>query len=363
MTRKKISTDDTNVDVVAALDSDEEFIVNTTTTKRLSREKKTPPTATPTESVDISEDIEEIDAEPVIPFSPDSLAAMIYTDDEEPDFANEFCTIAVRRMPDAMGDNFATPCSTVSNLPRLPNVEITAERADVEDRVRREYGGGHYFFQIRTKDGLGRSWKSTLLDLPRHLRSEASGPEPEPAVVTVQPAASVNPFDGLVDVLQKQKQLRELLFGDEEKRMRDELAELRQKLESKRDAEPQSDLALAVTLLKDAKDPSVVDFIRDAVLPSEDAEPKTTIWDFAKYALDNKEQIAGLLSMVIGGLLPQPAQPPSANVLDVLRAQPPTALPTLGTEPEPPTPAGASRFRRKGKADTAAVTEDNSDGK
>src|SRR5690606_14802561 len=180
-----------------------------------------------------------------------------------------------------------TPCTAVTNLPRVQNVEITADKADVEDRVRREYGGGHYFFQIRLGSGLSRSWKATLADLPRVSATTEATTQP---TTTVHAAPPSDPFDSFLDNLRRQRELRALLFGDEEKRLHEELRQLREQVQNARalPAEPQSDLALAVSLLKDAHDPTIVDFIRDAVMPSPEPESKTGFWDFAKYLFDNK---------------------------------------------------------------------------
>lgn len=346
MARKKISTDETNADVVAALEADEEFVVDTTTTKRLRREKRKEPDVTPEpDAIDI-----EIDAEPVQQFSPTSLAAMIYAEDEEPNLADEFCTIAVRRTPDAMGDSFATPCSTVTNLPRLPNVEVLADRSDVEDRVRLEYGGGHYFFQLRTATGLGRSWKATLSDLPKHLRQTTPEPDAGTPIPPAAPQPAVSPMDAFLDAMRKQKELSELLYGDDKRRMERELAEMREALAKRAtNAEPQSDLAMAVNLLKDTNDPTIVDFVRDAILPADEPEAKTGFWDFAKYLLANKDEVAGLVGTVLSSLMPQTG-PPNANVLAALRSQPPTAaLPP----PDPP----PSSFQRRSKKQAERTDE------
>jgi len=360
MPRKKISTDEKDAAVIAELDADEEFVVDTTTTKRVRRERREKPSET-VETTDAIDAEPILDAEPddileipPLPYSPTSLAAMIYDETDEPNYAEEFCTVAVRRQPDTMGDSFATPCTAVTNLPRVQNVEITADKADVEDRVRREYGGGHYFFQIRLGSGLSRSWKATLADLPRVSATTEATTQP---TTTVHAAPPSDPFDSFLDNLRRQRELRALLFGDEEKRLHEELRQLREQVQNARalPAEPQSDLALAVSLLKDAHDPTIVDFIRDAVMPSPEPESKTGFWDFAKYLFDNKNEIIGLLGPVLGSFAPGTPPgtvSPNAALAAALKAPPPT-LPTTDIEPR-----GQSRFSRK-KA--TSKTEENND--
>lgn len=348
MARKKISDNDTNAAIVAELEPDEEFVVNTNTTKRVSREKRKPEPDTEREIIIDADETDEIDAEPVTAFSPDSLAAMIFAEDDDPSIAELFCTIIVRRQPDAMLDNFATPCSTVTNLPRLPNVEITAERSDVEDQVRREYGGGHYFFQIRTANGLGRAWKATLSDLPANRRPNAAATAATPEPPAIVPTAS-NPMIEMLEMMRLQKEMRGLLIGDELDTLRRDYAELREKYEATRNAAPQSDIALAVKLMQDAKgEPTITEFVRDILLPETEPEGKKSVWDFAQYAIENGDKVAGFIGSFLSGLGGQ-AQP-QPNVLQMLKAQPPAALPTPNGAENTPT-AGASRFKRRSKAE------------
>ncbi len=349
MTRKKISDSDTNAAIVAELEPDEEFVVNTNTTKRVSREKRKPEPEAEREIVIDADASDEIDAEPVETFSPDSLAAMIYAEDEEPSFAETFCTIAVRRQPDGMGDSFATPCTTVTNLPRLPNVEITAERADVEDQVRREYGGGHYFFQIRTANGLGRAWKATLSDLPANRRPSNAEPTatPEPTIPTAAHVQHVDPVDSFLDNMRKQRELKEYLYGDEERRMREQIAAMQAKLDAQTNNAPRSDLETAVSLMRDA-DSDVKEIIRDVLLPDAGPEPKKGFVDLAIWAFENADKVIPVVGSVLSSFTGQ-AQP-QPNVLQMLKAQPPAALPTPNGAENSPT-AGASRFKRRSKAE------------
>lgn len=346
MTRKKISDTDSNAAIIAELDTDEEFIVDTNTTKRVRREKRAATVEAEPEAVDLDDDA--IDAEVIEPFSPTSLAALIYAEDDQPNFAEDFCTVHVRRNPDAMGDDFATPCSTVTTLPRLVNIELTADRADVEDRVRRDYGGGHYYFQIRSGAGLGRSWKATLSDLPSHLRDTPKA-EPEAVTPTANHAENANPMAAMLESMRMQKEMRSLLIGDEIDRLIRENADLREKIEKAyNSAPPQSDTAILLKLMQDAKgEPTVTEFVRDILLPETEPEGKKSLWDFAQYAIENGDKVAGFIGSFLSGLSGQPAAQ-SPNVLQMLKAQPPQAMPT----PEP------SRVRRKKAEPETTASED-----
>lgn len=73
----------------------------------------------------------------------------------------------------------------------MRNIELTAERSDIEEQVRALHGGGHYFFQIQINGRLGKSWKVTLADTPEQA---AASKTPQPAVI--QPPVPVeNPLD------------------------------------------------------------------------------------------------------------------------------------------------------------------------
>jgi len=140
--------------------------------------------------------------------------------------------------------------------------------------------------------------------------------------------------------MEKQKQLRDFLFGDEQKRFEKEIEQLRDELREARDQRPppatQSDLALLLSAMKETNSPHLIDFAREYLSP-DNKEESFGVWDFAKYVFDNKEQLAPIVGSLFGGAMPMPAGMP--NVQDVLRKQPPAGM--------PPASPPISNFRRR----------------
>lgn len=327
MLRKKISADG-NAAAVIDLDDDEQLEKTVTTKTTIGKSKKT---------ADKSKDDEVIEALPVLDadeadeaeqmqFSETSLAGLLTNDDED-DFANQFCTINVRREPDALNDRFLTPCSTRTNLRPLRNVELTAEVADIEDRVLELVGGsgGHYFFQIQYNGRLAKSWKSTLADDPAAVARSKAEANPQPAAVATQPVDAVDSF---LNNLRKQKEMRDLLFGDAEKKFEESLAELRAENERLRSnpAEPKSENLLLLEMARDEKNEEHRQRLLDRVFGGGNGE-RHWLADAMQVALENKDAILGVIGSLIGGATPaQNAETQTASgasVDDLLRSQPP----------------------------------------
>lgn len=347
-TRRKKTSDEDAIEGIPQLEDDEQIVVETSNKRTIRKERAPRLDPDPKEIIDVdddeNDDDEFLNLEDESPaYSESSIAALIFSDDgDERQLQNQFCTVAIRRNPDGMNDRFSIPCNSVMRLPRLQNVEITADQADIEDRVRAEYGGGHYFFQIHYANRLASSWKSTLADLPAaaaadKLLASAAIPSPDPAT----PAA--NPFDQFLDALAKQKQMKDLLFGDEQKRMESEIKTLREQLEARREQQPasQSDLSLLLSAIKDNNNPTVIEFARDYLFRDE-GEGKFGVWDFAKMVWENKHELAPVVSMLFGGSLPGQQQRP-AGIESILAAAPPSPSPAS----LPPVESVGSGFRRK----------------
>ena len=308
------------------LDDDEEFVEKTETTKTVGRKRRTP-----------ASEPEPIDAEPVfavddddedeqLMYSETSLAAAIY-DDSSGIIQDKLCSIMVRRNPDSLQDKFVVPCSSLTNLQRLAGVSVTAEKAEIEERVMREYGGGRYFFQVQMDGRLGHSWTATLADLPG-WKPPTAETQHEPTTAAA-PAAVVNPMDSFLASLRQTAELKGLLFGDTEKELRDEIARLRAENEAARNAtpaEPMSEELLLWKMAKEMPESEAKTRLLDKLMPT-DADGNTPWYvDAAKLALENKDAIAGVIGSLFGGLTqPRAAQP--ASVTDMLR-QPAPSLPT-----------------------------------
>jgi hypothetical protein len=334
MKTKKAATDNVinAIPEIPEIHENEQIVIEDT--KRIRREKM-PITleepVTHSGPQDITIEPEDTANEPS--FSPSSIASLIYDGDAD-DVANQFCTIHVRRKPDKMRDAFLTPCSTVLTLPAIQNVEITAERSDIEEIVRQQYGGGHYFFQVRFQNRLSRSWEASLADPPEAIAAARSTRRPSTTQDDIAAVNAnnqpINPLDQFLDTLKKQRELQDLLFGEERRRLEAEIERLRQESQQQRPSAPQSDLALLLDAMQKSNNPGLIDFAREYLSGETTRDPQFGIWDFLKYVFDHKEEIAPLLASFIGG-----GQTPR-SIEDVLRSQPPsvladTAKPTLPT--------------------------------
>lgn len=344
MQRKKISTGQNNAAIVE-LDDDEELVEEVTTTKRIGRERRPKPaeekevvTVEPEPADDEAEEFNEPE------FSDTSLAALIYGDGDEP-IENQFCNVAVRRNPDSMNDRFLTPCGSTMNLPVLRNIELSAERMDIEERVRHEFGGGHYFFQLHFDNRLRSSWKSTLSDLPeavardKQLKAAASQLS---APLTPPPAGeTVNSIDAFLDNIEKQRRMRDLLFGEDKLRYETRIAALEaEAAKPQPPAVPQSETLTILEKALTANSPELADRLLDYAFPTKDDSPRHWVADLIDVGLKNKDALLG----IVGPLLGVAAQPaPQPSIADLMRASPPAGLPSVPIEP----PSQTSGFRRR----------------
>ncbi|MEO5858743.1 MAG: hypothetical protein ABIR33_07325 [Pyrinomonadaceae bacterium] len=352
--RKKTPTNTNAATAAVNLDDDEQLVEEVTTTKRIGREKRKP-ASEEVITVDLEDDDDdEKDDRPE--FAENSLAAVLFGDSSE-SYDNQFCTIQIRRNPDSMNDRFLTPCGAVTNLPPLRNIELTAEKMDIEERVRSEYGGGHYYFQIYYNGALGRSWKSTLADDPAAVaRAKAEkdadrspGQPPPPAQ-----AVPEDPMDSMLNSIVKMKALKDALFGDEEKRLQREIDELKAKADAVPTAnpQPQSEQLYILEKALGTQSPALQEKLLDYAFPADSGGhwiPETV-----KTIFEHKEEIGGILAGLLGGFAAKPQS--AASFADMMRGQPtqnaavspqtePAALPTSSfrrrpTQPESPATAG-----------------------
>lgn len=337
MPRRKNNPDTETIDAIPELDDDEQIVVENSNRRTIRKERVPQPNA---ETINDVEDEDQDEIADRQRFSETSLAALEFSDDLE--FENQFCNVTVRRNPDAMNDRFVNPNHSVLTLPPMRNIELTAERSDIEEQVRALHGGGHYFFQIQINGRLGKSWKVTLADTPEQV---AASKTPQPAVI--QPPVPVeNPLDSFFDTLRKQKEMKDLLFGDDLRRL-EELEEENQRLREAAAQPPPQAAQLPENLLILEKalgvtNPTIQDRLIDAAFPDDSGEhwvPATL-----KTVFEHKEEIAGLLGSLLGGFLPQPKPQPN-SIEALLEQQPPAAL--------NPQPLPTSKFRRR----TAQPTE------
>lgn len=336
--RKKLSTEPDSIEAMPDLDDDEQFVVENSNRKTIRKEKVPHQKADPIE-LDDEPDEPEFPDSPM--FGETSLAALQFNDDDN--FQNQYCNVLIRRNPDSMNDRFVRPNSAVLTLPPLRNIELTADRTDIEDLIRSTHGGGHYFFQIQINGQLGKSWRASLSDTPEQIAS-AKAPAASPTPAHAEPAASRDPIDSLLDGVSKFTLLRDALFGAEQKRLENEIAELKRQVAERPEPQPAAALPDNLIILEKAlgvSNPTLQERLLDAAFPDDAGEhwiPATL-----KTVFEHKEEIGGLLGGLLGGLVPQPPKP--KGIEDLLRSQPPAAIAAGPPNDEPFTPV-TSTFRR-----------------
>jgi hypothetical protein len=352
MPRKKISTRENDIGNVADLDDNEELVIENT--KRVRRERKPPPEPVSDDTHDVidaelidDDDGDEGDDAPA--YSQTSLAAMIYGETDE-DYSSEFCTVSVRRNPDAMSDRFLNPCSSLTNLPPIRNIELTAEKMDIEERVREQYGGGHYFFQVHYEGRLRKSWQATLSDSPEAVERDkqikaAAATLPPPAAPVEKP----DPMSALINNLSQMSQLKQLLFGDEQQRYERELAELRAQIAAKSNepAQPISEQVQLFQMAMNAPAP-LQERILDRIAPPDENGNRHWAADLVSVALEHKDTLAAVLGGLLGAAQPHPQQ---ASIEDMMRMSPPPQA----VMPPPP----QSGFRRRTENADGEITPMN----
>jgi hypothetical protein len=333
MARKKSSTDSEAIEGIAEINDGEQLVEETTRKVRRERVAKSETPALEIEDNDVID--AEIEPEDDAPrYSETSLAAKLFAGDDGDSFGSQFCTVNVRRTPDGANDRFATPNSANANLAPFRNIDITTEQADIEDMVRREYGGGHYFFQLHFNGQLGPSWKSTLADLPEHMRVKPA-PLDSAAVVSPPSVPQVDPLESMINQAAKTKQLADLLFGDERNRLERQIEELKREIDSKPadPVEPKSETLQILERALASNNPTLQDKLLEYAFPADSGGSSHWIPDLVKTLFEHKSEVGGLLQMVFGGVAPQ--QP---SIEQLMRAAPP--LPPADAEKQ-------STFRRQ----------------
>jgi hypothetical protein len=345
MPEKKITRQQTPATVTMNLDADEDLVEEVTTRKTIGRKKREQPPPAPEPEPEVIEaelvDDDENDDQEI---SDNSLASVIFGEANGRDLDNQFCTVHVRRNPDGMGDHFATPCSDVLNLPRIPNLPLTTDKADIEERVQRDFGGGRYFFQLYYNGQLGRSWQAVLADLPNAAyRAITEQHDPPPVAQHTAPvvAPPLDPLDNFLKQAGKMKELRDVLFGDDLKELeRLRNAASQQPPEHKSERLQMLDTALQLPAPLQEK-------ALGYLFPADSDGSKGTVAQIGEFVLENHDKILpvinGLLGSLFGGgvaTAPQPntgMAPPAQHV----------AMPGLSpTEPPAAAPLQTSRFKR-----------------
>lgn len=353
MTRKKVSNEDSTQnfdDNIPDLTDGEKVII----TDQRTIEKKTVPAAnqTPRDFVNFDNQIydDEDDAPPE--YSQNSIAHLIDNGDDS--LENQFCTVMIRREPDSLTDNFLKPQQSRLSLQPLRNVELTADRSDIEELVRNLHGGGHYYFQIQYNGALSASWKQSLADSPEALAKAAAdkvaietAKHPQTPPQTALPP-SANPFAQFFEVLKQQKEMKELLFGEELK----ELEELRRRDNNRQTptAAPENEKLALLQYAEKMNNAELQNKLLGYVFGESESGG---LLDTAKYVLDNQDKLASLATTVIGtifGAMPTGAAAPTTqDIARMLKGKTPPAAPPTPPQTAKPT-STQSNFARKKKA-------------
>lgn len=345
--RKNISVAPSDLDAADKLAEDEEIVISDVRTIHKGRRKPDPEPAEPEPDTDLNFiDIDD-DGDPVgdDAFPPESVGDHILNGQTN---ATAFdgsvqCNIVVIRKPDGLGDRFVKPCDGRMKEPPIRNIDLSTSKGDIEEIVRKYYWGGHYYLQPQTGTMFHKGWDCSLTDPDAARRSLVADP-----VDTVVPAAAlppsvaqpvVNPIDAFLDSIEKQQRMKTLIFGEQEERYKEDIAELRHELEQARrePSEPKSEkLSMLETALA-APNTDMQTRLLNHLFPVEETGSRHWIADLADVALQNKDVIMSLVGSLLGGVTPAPQPQPTNAFEDMMRQPPPGELPNIPATPSVPT--------------------------
>lgn len=347
--------------MVNNLADDEEIIVsNVQTVRKNKRAVETEPIEEPFIEAEIENDADS--------FLPGTVGFRAFQDDDSPQHLTE-CNILVVRKPDGAGDKFLKPCNGRYSETPIRNVDLNQPETEIEEIVRQNCGGGHYYLQTQFGNRNGRGWTVSLADSPEaiakakaeHLElTRPANPPPQPLPV------AVNPFQQRIDDLKLEREYDELKFGEERRRLSKLEAELEELRRSAAVPQtPPANQSESLTILEHAlksNNPTIQDKLLEYAFPSRDENSSHWVVDLFKTVMENKEELAGIASMLLGGIVPAP---PQNNIESILRSQPPSSLPQPVPEPNRPQfqrerpPVEPPVFVQMDAADEPSVTIDN----
>lgn len=363
MTRKKIIDEENSVEAAANLADDEEITISDVRTIRRGRPPKQPEIidVEPEPANDDFEDAELVDENP---YPVGSVGYRAFQDEDSPQITE--CNILVTRKPDGAGDNFLTPCKSRLSLSPIRNIELTMSESEIEEIVRNTNGGGHYYLQTQFGNTLGKGWSVSLADPPENI-AKAKAAEAAAATPVTYPVATAepprDPMSDFLDTLEKQKRMRDLLFGEELR----ELQQLRQKAaEPPPLAEPRSETLTILEKALQSENPTITDRLLDYAFPTKEESSSHWLTDIIKLGLEHKDELAGIAQTVLGDLMPRP-QPSSLEAM--LKAAPPQ-MPQASIPQMPPPvfeaakepPPTLSNFKRRDPTNEPEIEPEAIDG-
>lgn len=339
MIRKKNIGEINETDTVANLREDEEIVLSDVRTIRKNKRQPAAPLV-----IDIEPDEEDAelieDDDNLFPVGTVGYRAFGESDGSEP--AVTECNILVTRKPDGAGDNFLEPCKGKFSKGPLRSVDLTTPESEIEEMVRLNHGGGHYYLQTQFGNRHGRGWSVSLADSQDAvLAAKTAAAIPAPSA-PAPPTAPVDPMAAFITSLRQTAELRGLLFGDTEKQLRDEIARLRDEAANAPPAEPKSEKLAMIEFAMAAPKSELADRVLDGLFPSTETPSRHWIAETLSVVLENKDAIAGVIGSLLGGVIPTaaPAQP-STSFADMMRQPPPGELSNI-----PPAPPGGFRRNR-----------------
>jgi len=332
MTRKKISDESFEADAAANLRDDEEIVLSDVRTIRKNKRKPPEPITVELDDGDL-EDAEIVNDNP---YPIGTVGHRAFGEDGDANAITE-CNILVVRKPDGAGDNFLKPCKSRMSEPPIRNVELTATESEIEEIVRANCGGGHYYLQTQFGNRHGRGWTVSLSDPPDAIakaKAEQTASATPAAATAAEPPR--DPLDSMLDNLTKMKLLRDALFGDERDRLERQIEELKREIENRPTPEPAAPLPENLQILEKAlatSNPNLQEKLLEYAFPSDSGShwiPETL-----KTIFEHKDEIGGILAGLLGTARP----PQPSNIDSILRGTPPSAL--------PPPAVTQSQFHRK----------------
>lgn len=347
--RKNNLQDQSDADAAAKLGEDEEIILSDVRTIR--KNKRQPP-AEPADLniIDVDDENDEIDADSETEFPIGTIGFRAFGGDGDPHALTE-CNILVVRKPDGAGDNFLKPCKARLGQPPIRNVDLMTPESEIEEMVRINYGGGHYYLQTQFGNRNGRGWTASLDDPPDALEKarRAEQAERQPIAAAAAPDPPINHFEQRIKELELERQYDELKFGPERKRLEKletELDDLRRKA-AEPPAAPKSRELEILEAVATMNKPDLTERVIDSMFPSEDDDGgrgKSRHWfaDLVSVAVENKDALFSVLGSLLGGGVPATA-PQQPGIDAFLRQQPPAAVPA------------ASRFTRNNSTGSAGI--------
>lgn len=361
MVQRKVSNELVEADTAANLADDEAITISNV--KTITKGKVLPKTAPPVLEIDDEYD-EDDDTGYDSPYRDGTAAHDLWLRHHDPDFEEsedvrrfETGNVLVVRHADSPNEQFLTPCMGRMSYPPLRNLDLAnLTKNDIEEMVRSVYKGGHYYLQYRIGNSTESGWKVDLADDPAAIARAASeriaGTAPAANPLPPEP---IDPFASMLKNLSMMRELKDGLYGDDQRRMEAKILELQTKLDietTRQPPEPQSETMLILKQALGATNPTIQERLLEHVFPKE--EPGHWIPETIKVVFDNKDVILGALGSLISSLPSVPPQPVAAatGFEDIMRMQPPTA--------EIPAPTSGFR-RRHAEPDAEPVTSDETE--